>query len=129
METIIFLIHFLSHLFTILINPGIPSRKYYSKFFDDNSKRDYNLRECKKCHIIVPKELNASHCYICDVCILKYDHHSFWMGKCIGNNNMITFYISIFCLSLYFVMTIISLMLFIIFIHEKNNKLQKMNNK
>ena len=126
-ETIIFLLNFFSHLFTILINPGIPSRKYYSMFSDENSKRDYNLNECKKCNIIVPKELNVSHCYNCNVCILKYDHHSDWMGKCIGKNNMITFYISMFSLSIYFVMSILSFMLYIIFIHEEKMKLQKMN--
>ena len=118
----------ISHFFTIIINPGIPSRKFFNKFFDDNSKRDYNLKECKKCNIIVPKELNASHCYYCGVCILKFDNHSFWMGKCIGKNNIITFYISLFSLSIYFVFTVISFMLFIIFIHEENIKLQKMKN-
>ena len=83
--------------------------------------------ECKKCNILIPKELNAQHCYNCDVCVLEFDHHSYWMGKCIGKNNLISFYISNFSMSIYFIMSIISLMLCIIFVHEENIKKQKMN--
>lgn len=127
-ETIIFIIHLFSYLFTILLNPGIPSRKYYSKFYGENSRKDYNLKECKKCNIIVPKDLNTYHCHVCDVCIIEYDHHSFWMGKCIGKNNLIPFYISTFSSSIYLISTVISFMLCIIFIHEENIKFQNMNN-
>ena len=126
-ETICFIIHSFSHLYTILINPGIPSRKYYSNFYDENRKRDYNLMECKKCNIIVPKELNVSHCYNCDVCVLEFDHHSYWMGKCIGKNNIISFYISNFSMPIYLIMSIISLMLGIIFVHEENIKREKIS--
>ena len=120
LETLVFIIHSISHLITIIINPGIPSRKYYSKFIKQNNNGDYNLFECKKCNIIIPKELNVEHCYNCGVCIIGYHHHSFWMGKCIGKNNWLTFYISIFTASIYFVMTVLSLMLCIIYIHEEN---------
>ena len=126
-ETICFIIHSVSHLITIIINPGIPSRKFYSKLRKDYDSRDYNLFECKRCNIIVPKELNISHCYHCDVCVLDYDHHSLWMGKCIGKYNWIIFNVSLFFVSIYFVMSVLSLMLFIIYIHEESIKNQELN--
>ena len=127
-EKIVYLINSLSHLYTILVNPGIPSRKYYSNFYNDNRKRDYNLMECKKCNIIIPKELNVGHCYNCGVCVVGFDHHSYWMGKCIGKNNLISYNIFTFSLSVYLIMSILSLMLFIIFVHEENIKKQKIRN-
>lgn len=126
-ETTTFIIHAVSHLITIIINPGIPNRKYFSKFFNGNNNSNLNLYECKKCNIITPTSLNASHCYICGICVLNHDHHAFWMGKCIGKNNLFTFYISIFFISIYFVMSILSLMTYIIFVNEENIKIKKLN--
>ena len=126
-ETVIFIIHSFSHLITIIINPGIPNRKYYIKFLKDRDDRDYNLFECKKCNIIVPKEMNVSHCYNCGVCVIDKDHHSFWMGKCIGKYNWFIYNVSLFSASIYLVMSILSLMLGIIYVHEENIKIQKMN--
>ena len=34
---------------------------------------------------------NSVHCYICDTCVLEYDHHCGVFGKCIGQNNLILF--------------------------------------
>ena len=92
-----------------------------------NINGDMELIECKKCNIVVHKSLNVFHCNICGVCVLNYDHHSFWMGKCIGRNNWFLFYVSTFFISIYLVMSFLSLMSFIIFAHEENIKIQKMN--
>ena len=124
METIVFSIFFILHLITYLINPGIPDRKYYSKLRKDYDSRDYNLHECKKCNIIVPKDLNGFHCHQCDVCVIEHDHHSFWMGKCIGKNNWFIFNAFLFFISIYCVISVLSLMFFVIFINEENYKPQ-----
>lgn len=91
------------HLYTFLANPGIPSRDNYSKSFftneyfknlSDEDKNDYQI--CGNCNIVVNKNSNVQHCDICNICIIKYDHHCYWTGKCIGKNNIMAFYIFTF---------------------------------
>ncbi|XP_052835527.1 probable palmitoyltransferase ZDHHC24 [Drosophila gunungcola] len=40
---------------------------------------------CDKCHRTVPPR--SWHCKICNVCILKRDHHCNFVGNCVGHNN------------------------------------------
>ena len=56
---------------------------------DEESRK--NIRYCKPCKII--KQPGTKHCYYCDVCILKIDHHCPWVGKCIGRDNICLFYV------------------------------------
>lgn len=45
-----------------------------------------NGKFCTVCQIV---QLDTTeHCEDCDCCILGYDHHCPWMGKCIGQGNM-----------------------------------------
>lgn len=43
-------------------------------------------RYCNKCHINTTKK--TKHCSICNCCIIDYDHHCVFIGKCVGGNNM-----------------------------------------
>lgn len=86
-----------SFLISFLINPGIPENKYYINEYKIDKSIEYT--KCKYCNIIVPKELKIGHCCECDICIIKYDHHCKWTGKCIGKRNILSFYC--FCLSLF----------------------------
>jgi palmitoyltransferase ZDHHC9/14/18 len=45
---------------------------------------------CQQCHIQRPS--TACHCYECNVCVDKLDHHCPWTGKCIGKRNIRFFY-------------------------------------
>ena len=56
----------ISYLTTSLINPGIPNRDYYSKYFSSNNPDipTSNLVKCSKCNIVVPKYFRISHCNI-----------------------------------------------------------------
>ena len=38
-----------------------------------------------KCYI--QKSSNIKHCFICDHCVEDFNHHCFWINKCIGKNN------------------------------------------
>ena len=39
---------------------------------------------------------NTKYCFICKKCILEFNHHCFWLNKCIGKNNKILYSIFIF---------------------------------
>ena len=76
-----------------LINPGIPGKGNFSKEFYKNYKGKIDdLQICKKCNILILKKFKGNHCKICNICIIKYDHHCPWIGKCIGKNSIIIFY-------------------------------------
>ena len=40
---------------------------------------------CPKCEILRPED--SRHCYICDRCVQRFDHHCQWMDTCIGVGN------------------------------------------
>ena len=116
METCAFILFLITYLMTVLINPGIPSRKYYIGYC--KSKNNSELNRCNKCNIIVPKNFKIHHCEICDVCVMNYDHHCPWTGKCIGRYNIIFFYFFLTFLIFYMMMSLISFITFIILLEE-----------
>lgn len=108
----LFCIVIISFLLTILLDPGIPSNKYhltrniYENIYKVNdesedgsdNKDESLLKICFICNVYSKSsKIRLSHCKICNLCIINYDHHCMWCGKCIGNGNLIVFYI--FCIS------------------------------
>ena len=98
-----FIIYIISYLLTILINPGIPERKYYYKYLDNKNIDKNNWKECRRCNIIVPKEFKITHCVDCDICVREQDHHCPWTGKCIAKYNLKFFYVFVYSLLAYFI--------------------------
>jgi hypothetical protein len=123
----IFGIHFISFLYTIIVNPGIPGRKYYSRNYIQNIKKEEKSKYtmCQLCNIITPKQLHAIHCYYCDVCVIDQDHHCTCFGKCVGKNNCCTFYTSLVTIPLYMVMGFITLVCYAIYIDEVQAELRR----
>ena len=124
LETIIFLFYICSYLITALINPGIPNREFFSKSFNNNNKVGIKkLQKCSKCNIIVPANFHVCHCDYCEVCVIEQDHHCPWTGKCIGKNNLITFYCFVFSLILFIIMSVVTIVTFVIsYSEEENNR-------
>lgn len=69
----------LNFLYTVLRNPGI-----VLKDEAESGKR------CKVCELFISK--TTEHCEDCNVCIAKLDHHCVFMGKCVGRDNLWSFY-------------------------------------
>ena len=98
---IVYFIFFFSYSYTALINPGYPKHDIDSITGEPRKKFYY----CSTCKMFVNREKNTSHCPDCDICVEGHDHHCPWTGKCIGKNNLTSFYIfifSIFALISYF---------------------------
>ncbi len=103
-----YIIFISSYLYTILINPGIPSKEYYIPNFRHKKIVEEEWTKCLKCNILIPNNFNVTHCVDCDVCVIDMDHHCPWTGKCIGKYNKKSFLIFVNSLCIYFIMAFIT---------------------
>jgi hypothetical protein len=86
---------------TFFTEPGIIPRNHPDyqgeiKISEDDQKditipTIYTQRKCPTCNIIRPP--GASHCAICNNCVLDFDHHCVFVSNCIGRRNHKYFYI------------------------------------
>ncbi|XP_063336687.1 putative palmitoyltransferase ZDHHC13 [Pelmatolapia mariae] len=53
---------------------------------------------CTSC--MIKKPMRANHCFSCDACVAKQDHHSIWTNSCIGARNHHYFILFLFSLAL-----------------------------
>ena len=83
---------FLSHMYIFLGNPGIPTANHFHKII--LNQKDYTKNDClycDVCNIIIKANEGVDHCDECGICLRGYDHHCYWVGKCIAKNNSIVF--------------------------------------
>jgi hypothetical protein len=55
-----------------------------------HSRQNSMLKVCEVCGAV--RTVNTYHCPDCNVCIEGFDHHCPWIGKCVGANNLKSFY-------------------------------------
>ena len=85
---------------TYFTEPGIipknhPDFQGEIKINEDDEKngtipRIFTQRKCPTCNIIRPP--GASHCSVCNNCVLDFDHHCAFVSNCIGKRNHKYFY-------------------------------------
>lgn len=78
----------LTFTYTFVINPGFPINDIGRQ---TGIPKD-QFRYCSECKFFYDINKNVNHCYDCGICIEGYDHHCPWTSKCIGKNNLYTFY-------------------------------------
>ena len=66
------------YLFAAFKSPGYVEIK-------ERSTEINSPKYCPICKIIRPRR--SKHCYSCQKCIVKYDHHCIFTGNCVGANN------------------------------------------
>ena len=75
----LYFIQTLTHLYCLLVNPGIPNRKFYisesvmqsiyTYLEYTNSESFDKYKICKICNIYVPPDQSVIHCEDCNICI------------------------------------------------------------
>ncbi len=108
------------YIILLSTDPGLRGKNNLhdlEKVIDENKDL---TKYCYKCYI--EKTRTSKHCIICDNCYEDFDHHCFWINKCVAKNNycyFLTFlYIAFIYLAIFLLITILTL-IEIFFIHDK----------
>ena len=100
----------------IFINPGIVIK---NKNINANEYKYKGV--CRKCNIIYNRKENIMHCYDCNLCVKRYDHHCHVVRKCITRRNIILFSLMITNFVIIYLFFIINFFIYI-YNYYKNNK-------
>ena len=99
---------FVLYTVLILINPGIIIKNEKA---DDNHK---DTMFCRKCKIYILMDKDTQHCYDCNVCVRKLDHHCTVVRRCITTKNFWMFIAMIVAFILIYIFSLINLVFYLV---------------
>ena len=68
---------------------------------------DYDPNQlCDQCKTLMPER--STHCFDCNRCVDRYDHHCPWMNNCIGRKNFVSYYFYLLTTLVYILASLIS---------------------
>lgn len=102
---------------------------YYLNNKNNNSLNNFIKNNyCFFCNIDTSNYIKCKHCNICNFCIINYDHHCFWINKCIGNNNKTLFVLYLIFLLIYLSLYVTMSIMSYIYLSKNTNTFKKNNN-
>ena len=114
------------YIILLAINSKAKKPKKTKQEFDDcineamKNKKYVDISDfCPICY--VKKNKNMKHCFICDECIEGFDHHCYWINKCVGKKNYWLFGIFIVFLTFYLGYCTFLFIKLIINLNDKNH--------
>ena len=91
-------------VFTVRVDPGYMQGKSQIPFVRLVEKFEANLL-CPHCEVICTAD--SRHCYTCNQCVERYDHHCQWVNNCIGIGNHSYFYLFVILQDLYLILVMV----------------------
>ena len=111
---------FIIYIFLLVRDPGL-QKKNNLDFLENLINKNIDLTKyCYKCFI--KKTRTSKHCIVCDRCYEKFDHHCYWINKCVAKNNFPIFLFFLFETTLYLTITLVINILSLININAVNNE-------
>ena len=97
---LIFGLHYVTHLVSLLIDPSDPallalySKRPVPEFDKDKFNHVIENGRCHLCNINITS-VRTKHCSVCNKCVHIFDHHCKWLNQCIGRRNYLPFIICV----------------------------------
>jgi hypothetical protein len=119
---------FLIYIILLIKDPGLKRKKGLDELQELINKNDDLTNYCYKCYVL--KTPSLKHCIICDRCYERFDHHCYWINKCVAKRNFVLFIIFLVETALYLIFALAINILSLIKIKSVNNfDVDKFSNK
>ncbi len=107
------IVFFLIYITLLIIDPGLAKANSLKKLKNLVEEGKELNKYCYECFIEKSKDLK--HCLICHKCYYGFDHHCYWINKCVAKNNYRLFLS--FLIETFFYLLVILIISIIGFIH------------
>ena len=112
---ILLILFFILYTGLAILNPGILIK-------NEISNDPHNNGYCKRCNIYYLIDRNTMHCYDCNVCVTKLDHHCTVVRKSITKKNFWMFVGMIVAFILIYIFSLINLVFYLVRYYKRIKK-------